>query len=173
MSSRTDYRNGYADAKALISDLDGDIAMASHAEPPAMSEDYRDGFAQACKDAKQRLRPNRNHILSIMRDNDMYDPWGAAMAWAFACAENLAMFGQAVPNELGYRMSIAGPCVESYEDFQVAEYLGAEVDIENETVEFDLTNDSTEFEARIAEVQFAGRCLARYIDWCKAAGKDY
>lgn len=125
----------------------------------------------------RKSRPNSNYILQVMRDDDIAgDPFGTAMSWAFSCAENLAAFGAEVPSELGYRMGAGGPCVESYSDFEVAEYLGAEVDHETETANFDpevATISDDVFQDRIAEVQFAGRCLHRYIDWCKAAGKDY
>lgn len=164
------YREGYRDGKSLIAEI-GDIRLVRLAVPPAMPETYQTGFIKACDDATRRQRPNKNYILQVMRDGDFDDPWGLAMSWAFACAENLAAFGQQVPSELGYQMSIAGPCVESYEDFEVAEFLGADVDHENETVDFDV--DVTNFASKVKEVQFAARCLARYLDWCKAAGRDY
>lgn len=165
----SDYRNGYADAKALIESLDN-LSLARQAVPPAMSEDYKSGFIKACDDAAKRKRPNRNYVLDVMRDSMYDDPWGTAMAWAFACAENLAAIGADVPSEVGYQMSPMGPCIESYEDFQVAEFLGAIVDHDLEVAIFEgITPDET----NVKEVQFALRCLHRYIDWCKAAGLDY
>lgn len=112
---------------------------------------------------KRKSRPNSNYILQLMRDDDIaYDPWGTAMAWAFGCAETLDVLGADVPDELGYQPS---PYVnvedadtyqpESYPDSEVWSYLQAGG------------------EAAVADVQFAARCLHRYIDWCKAAGKDY
>jgi hypothetical protein len=47
---------------------------------------------------------------------------------------------------------------ESYEDETVWEYLGY---------------DSGLTLSRVEDVQFAAKCLSRYIDWCRAAGKDY
>jgi len=110
-------------------------------------------------------RPNKNYILQVMRDGDMSDPFGTAMAWGFACAETLAVVGAQVPPELGYRPSpfvrVETPETyqpESYEDEVVWEYLGY---------------DSGLTLSRVEDVQFAGRCLHRYIEWCVAAGKDY
>lgn len=190
----SDYRQGYTDARDLITSLGTDvpsIRLARHACPPAMPKEYRDGFIKACEDAIQRLRPNKNYILSVMRDGDMADPWGTAMAWGFACAENLAAIGADVPSELEYRMSIAGPCIESYEDFEVAEFLGlVRPATEEETQDwlsghacaggyetdhglFIVDTDRDVDDSKVAEVTFAARCLHRYIDWCRQAGKDY
>lgn len=119
----------------------------------------------------RKARPNKNYILSIMRDMDMGDPWGAAMSMAFAVAECLEVVSAEVPEELGFQPSpfvrvstpdeyreILESGQESYEHSLVWEYLGWETGL---TL------------SRVEEVQFAGRCLHRYIDWCKAAGKDY
>ena len=106
-----------------------------------------------------RARPNRNYILAIMRDDDLSDPWGTAMAWQFAVCENLAAAGSEVPYVLGYGAGAGGPCIESFEDFEVHAYLMGE--------------DSEAPEERIAEVEQAGHLLRRYIDWCTAAGRDY
>ena len=112
-------------------------------------------------------RPNSNYILQVMRDGDMDDPWGTAMAWAFACAETLTVVGADVPAELQYYPSpyvrVESPetyVPESYEDSEVWEYLSYERG----------NNPSL---SRVKDVQFAARCLSRYIDWCKAAGRDY
>jgi hypothetical protein len=114
-----------------------------------------------------KARPNSNYILQVMRDGDVaHDPWGTAMAWAFACAETLTVIGEDVPNELGYRPSpfvrVETPETynpESYEDEMVWDYLRQGDGDENSNV--------------IADVQFAAKCLSRYIDWCKAAGRSY
>jgi hypothetical protein len=115
-----------------------------------------------------KSRPNKNYILQVMRDGDMSDPWGNAMAWAFACAENLTVVGEDVPNELGYRPS---PFVrrETPETYNPESY---EDEIVQSFIAFSTEDDST-IQDRIAEVQFAARCLSRYIDWCKAAGRNY
>lgn len=110
----------------------------------------------------RKSRPNRNYILAVMRDGDMDDPWGTAMAWAFACAESLAVLGEDVPAELEYQPSpfvkVEDPDSyepESYEDETVWEYL------------------QTGGQTGVRHVQFAARCLHRYIDWCRQAGRDY
>lgn len=97
-------------------------------------------------------RPNKNPILDSMRDSDTHDMWGTAMAWAFACNENLAAIGEdASPH---FRPSPFGACIESYEDFRVQESL------ENG-------------EVTVAEVQFAAKCLDRYTTWLDMAGLSY
>jgi hypothetical protein len=106
-----------------------------------------------------RARPNANYILAIMRDDDLSDPWGTAMAWQFAVCENLAAMGSDVPYTVGYAAGAGGPVIESFEDFEVHAYLMGE--------------DTDAPEPRIAEVERAAVCLDRYLDWCKAAGKDY
>lgn len=118
-----------------------------------------------------KSRPNKNYVLQVMRDDfGVGDEWGIAMAWAFAIAETLTVLGAEVPEEMEYRPS---PFVkkgtpeayypESYEDAEIWEYLG-----EPQTAVWD-----ADTEARISEVQFAGKCLARYLDWLRAAGMDY
>ena len=102
-------------------------------------------------------RPNSNYILQVMRDGDVaHDPWGTAMAWGFACAENLHALGEDVPDELEYVPSPFGAVIESYEDFEVQSFI----------------QDSDYFTA-IADVKFAARCLSRYINWCERAGRSY
>lgn len=121
----------------------------------------------------KKSRPNKNFILQVMRDDfGGGDEWGVAMGWAFACAENLAYVGADVPSELGYQMSLGGPVIESHEDFEVAEYLGIVVEGETLMEWRDIPSDADTL-ARISEVHRAGRILARYLDWLRAAGKDY
>lgn len=113
-----------------------------------------------------KSRPNSNYILAVMRDDMWDDPWGTAMSWAFACAETLTVLGEDVPQELEYRPSpfvmVEDPETyepESYEDREVWEYL--------------LAGALAPATDRIADVKFAGRCLSRYIDWCRQAGLNY
>ena len=106
-------------------------------------------------------RPNSNLILAIMRDDfGGGDEWGTALSWAFGVAETLHTVGAGVPDELGFRPSpylgMADP------DEEPEEYPDAEV--------WRLLRDG---DVTIADLQFAGRCLARYIDWLRATGKDY
>ena len=112
-----------------------------------------------------KSRPNSNYILQVMRDSfGDGDPWGTAMAWGFAVAETLTVVGAEVPAEMDYSPSpfvqVETPetySPESYEDDVVFEYL----------------RDATDLESAIREVQFAGKCLARYINWLDAAGFSY
>lgn len=87
-----------------------------------------------------------------MRDGDTYDMWGLAMGWAFACNENLYYFGQETSPH--YRPSPLGPCIESYEDHEVARMI-------------------VDKEVSIAQVQFAAKCLDRYTTWLDNAGLSY
>jgi hypothetical protein len=106
-----------------------------------------------------KSRPNANPVLDRMRDDDWDDPWGTAISWAFAVAEVLHAHGETVPTEMQFRPS---PVIvpdpdrepEEYPDAYVWEMLHAEG-------------------VTIQDLQFAGRCLARYLDWLRAAGKDY
>lgn len=93
-----------------------------------------------------------------MRDDDFSDPWGTAMAWGFGVAEVLYSAGEDVPTEMEY---VPSPFVTLSNECP-AEYPDAEV--------WGLLDRG---EMSIEDVQFAGRCIARYIDWCKAAGLDY
>ena len=119
----------------------------------------------------QSNRPNKNYILDCMRDDDIAgDPWGTAMSWAFAVAETLTVIGADVPSELGYQPS---PYVrvedietyepESYPDSEVWAYLNVDAS--------GMWDADTE--ARVTEVQTAGKCLHLYIELCREAGLDY
>ena len=111
-----------------------------------------------------KSRPNKNYILQLMRDDfGAGDEWGIAMSWGFACAETLTVLGADVP--LDYQPSpfvkVETPetySPESYEDQAVWEYLGYETGL---TL------------SRVTEVQQACKILDRYLDWLRAAGKDY
>jgi hypothetical protein len=109
-----------------------------------------------------RARPNANYILAIMRDDDLSDPWGTGMSWAWAVCSNLDLMGEDVPAGLGYQPGAGGAVLESFEDEMVREYLLAVPQPGEPTAE-----------ERITEVQRAGVILDRYLDWCKAAGRDY
>jgi hypothetical protein len=103
-------------------------------------------------------RPNKNPILDAMRDDDIaHDPWGVAMAWGFACADLLHVMGEDVPAEVQYTPALGldfNVFPESTEDHRLWEMAQREI-------------------VGVEDVQFALRCLNRYIDWCKAAGRSY
>lgn len=113
--------------------------------------------------------PNKNPVLRIMRENlDGGDPWGTALSWAFGVAGVLHAVGEPVPDEMGYR---ASPVVGRDPDEEPEDYPDVEV--------WHLVNRTPghwvdpEFGATYDDLRFAGKCLTRYIDWCKAAGLDY
>ena len=104
-----------------------------------------------------RQRPNANPILAAMRDDDFaHDPWGTAMAWAFGVCEYLhhVALSDDIPAELGYQPAAThrgdGFDDESYPDAYIAEMA-----LDTYTL------------------VTAARTLSRYLDWCKAAGRDY
>jgi hypothetical protein len=101
-----------------------------------------------------RTRPNRNPVLAIMRDDFDSDEWGTAIGWGFAVAELSTLEGVDVAPELEYRPSILGPILEGYPDTYLQEMYEAD-----EVSEDDLRE--------------AGKLLARYLDWLRAAGLDY
>lgn len=139
--------------------------------------------------AGTRMRPNANPILDMMRDGDTADMWGLAMAWGFAICDVLFDADpNEVPAELQYTPSMAGPEVPNgrdephritlkdvpYETSHVWEYLHNFEAYVNEPDADSLPYwDDPTFAGRVAELRFAGRCLHRYIDWLRAAGKDY
>jgi hypothetical protein len=108
------------------------------------------------------MRPNANPVLNLMRDDDLGDPWGTAMAWAWSVCVNLDLIGEDVPDALGYSPGAAGAFLESWEDHAVRDYLIAVPGPGEPTAD-----------ERIAEVGEAALLLDRYLDWCKAAGRDY
>lgn len=137
--------------------------------------------------AGTRKRPNNNPILDMMRDGDTHDMWGLAMGWGYGVAEVLYDADpNEVPAELEYRPSIAGPEVPTGSDEPEAHRIPLTM-IPYETAEVwtflhqteapyadDLPYwDDPTFKGRVAELRFAGRCLHRYLDWLRAAGKDY
>jgi hypothetical protein len=103
-----------------------------------------------------RFHPNANPILATMREDDLKgDPWGTAMAWAFACCEYLHHVALTdVPAELDYRPAAVARG-EGYEEEGFAEQVLVELAVDTFTV------------------TTAARVLSRYLDWCKAAGRDY
>ena len=106
-----------------------------------------------------KARPSNNLVLAYMRDDDLaHDPWGTAMAWAFGVAEVLNARSEDVPEELEFQPS---PFVRTSTE-QPEEYPDSEV--------WRLLHDG---EVTSTDLQFAGRCLARYLDWCRTAGRDY
>lgn len=110
---------------------------------------------------------NSNPVLVLMREDDIQgDPWGTAMAWAFAIAEVLHAAGEDVPQEMQYSPSpyvqTTAECPEEYPDCQVWDLL-------NETPGAYIDG----FGATIEQIQDAGRIIARYLDWCKDAGLSY
>lgn len=139
------------------------------------------------------LRPNANPILDAMRDDDLGDdPWGTTIAWSFAACEVLYDADpNMVPSEVGYRPSLAGPEVPNGSDvadpyritlqdlsFATSEvwcYLH-DVDAEDPAASdadaLPYWNDPT-FSQRADALVFAIRCLSRYLDWLRAAGRDY
>lgn len=103
------------------------------------------------------MHKSTNFILDMVREGDIkHDPWGTALAWSFACAENLFDIGEDVPDSLGYRPSPFGAVIESYEDEEVQSFL-----------------DRNDTDEAVESVQYAAKILARYLDWCKLAGVDY
>lgn len=106
-----------------------------------------------------------NPVLTLMREDDIsHDPWGTAMAWAFAVAEVLYAAGEDVPDEMGFSPS---PFVQ-YSNRAPEEWPDAEV--------WHLLNGVPAYWVRaatVADIQFAGRVLARYLAWCRAAGRAY
>lgn len=113
--------------------------------------------------------PNKNPVLVVMRDAlDDTDPWGTAISWAFAVAEVLHTAAEFVPEEMEYRPS---PTVSRDPDEEPEDYPDVEV--------WHLVNKTPghwvdpQFGATYDDLRFAGKCLARYLDWCRAAGLDY
>jgi len=102
--------------------------------------------------------PNANPVLAAMREDDLkHDPWGTAMAWAFAVCDYLhhvALASDDIPEGLGYRPA-ATAVGEGFEDESHPEATIVNMGLDTFTL-----------------VQ-AAKCLDRYLDWCKAAGRDY
>ena len=140
-----------------------------------------------------RTRPNANPILDMMRDDDFDDPWGTAVGWAGSAADVLYDADpNMVPPSLGYRPGMGGPEVPNGSD-KVDPYRITLEDVgPHQTVMIwcwlhDVSPDDPiasdadalpywsdpRFAARAAELRNALVCLSRYLDWCKAAGRDY
>lgn len=103
-------------------------------------------------------RPNANPVLAAMRDDDLAgDPWGTAMAWAFGVCDYLhhvALDDDAIPQSLGYRPA-AVATGEGFDDESYPDAYIVEMGLDTYTL------------------HMAAKCLSRYLDWCKAAGRDY
>ena len=124
-----------------------------------------------------------NPIIAMMREDDYrHDPWGTGMSWAYAVAEVLYDADpNMVPSELQYRPSFAGPEVptRTYAD------TGEPIEVSHATSEVwgwlhgehhdekPIYWEDPTFEARIKVLVVTGRILHRYLDWCRAAGRDY
>jgi hypothetical protein len=95
-----------------------------------------------------------NPIIALVREDDVeHDPWGTAMAWAFAIAENLHFrAGEPVPDSLGYRPAMGATDIEP-DDFNA------------QTIAEEGFDSGTMTEA--AEM------LSAFLDECKRLGKDY
>lgn len=136
-------------------------------------------------------RPNANPILAVMRDDDFSDPWGTGMSWAGAVCDVLYDADpNAVPASLGYSPGVGGPEVPNggegvhritvtdvpWETAHVWCWLHGldETAPESHPDPEDLPYWSDPaFRARAAELVTAAVCLSRYLDWVKAAGRDY
>lgn len=107
-------------------------------------------------------RPNHNVFLNVMRDGDMGDMWGTAMAYGFAMCDMMydKGLGYLIPNSLGYRPAMGGADTEAYEWFEVNSQFAWLKDLYGQDV-------------ALAQAVFALRCLDRLLDWLKDAGKDY
>ena len=141
--------------------------------------------------SKNKSRPNKNHILAVMRDQDFTDPWGTGMAWGFAVAEVIYDADpNGVPTSLQYQPSIAGPEVPNgsaephritvkdipYETAYVWCWLHGldESDPDNHPDPEDLPYfEDPDFRTRLAELVTAAKCLHLYIELCRQAGRDY
>lgn len=104
-----------------------------------------------------------NALLKELIDNDRkYDPWGAAMATAFAVCDVLTVLGegQEIPAEMQYRPAMGlneetlrNP-EESYQECEILTALDAE-------------------ELSIDDLAYALGVIDRYLDLLKLAGRDY
>jgi hypothetical protein len=95
-----------------------------------------------------------NPIIALVREDDVeHDPWGTAMGWAFAVAENLHFrAGETVPDSLGYRPAMGATDIEP-DDFNA------------QTIAEEGFDSGTMTEA--AEI------LSVFLDECKRLGRDY
>lgn len=121
-----------------------------------------DDLCPACfgSGVRQMKSSSRNLVLARLREDDIsHDPWGTAISWAFGVAEILHARGEEVPPEMEYQPS---PYVEFDPNRPADVYPDSEV-----------WWMLTEEQVTVEDLQFAGRCLARYLDWLRAAGLDY
>lgn len=103
-------------------------------------------------------RPNANPVLDAMRDDDIgHDPWGTAMSWAGAVCDYLhhVALSDDIPASLDYGPAPYTPRGDGFDDESYPARYVAEAGLDTYTL------------------TVAARCLSRYLDWCKAAGRDY
>jgi hypothetical protein len=95
-----------------------------------------------------------NPVIAMVAADDVeHDPWGTAMGWAFAVAENLHFRADApVPDSLGYRPAMGATDIED-EDYQAT--IIAEEDYD------------------VVVLTEAAEMLSVFLDECKRLGKDY
>jgi len=95
-----------------------------------------------------------NPIIALMREDDVeHDPFGTAMGWAWAVAENLHFrAGETVPDELGYSPGMGASDIEA-EDY-ASQMIAAEG-------------------FRAGTMTEAALILHHFIDECRRLGKDY
>lgn len=119
-----------------------------------------------------------------MRDDDFSDPWGTALSWAWGIVETLYDADPSlVPSAMGYRPGMGGPEVpyRAYADQELGHHPE---DVSSETNQVwehlhaghhqdPIYWEDPGFEARVKELVTAVLCLSRYLDWCRAVGKDY
>lgn len=107
------------------------------------------------------------------------DPWGSAMACAWAVCEVARAAHVTIPPDLGYRpgMGAGDPTVDELaasldcEDVETCENIEAHGDHDYLTgalAALCLAGDVTD-----RQLVLAMRTLSRYLDACKAAGLDY
>lgn len=136
----------------------------------------------------QHGRPNKNLVLQLMRDDDFADPWGTGMAWLGAvCDVVYDADPNLVPAVVEYRPGMGGPEVPNgYAEphritlkdvsFATSELwcYAHNMDPNNEVDADDLPywSDPT-FTHRIDVLVEAANLLHRYLNWCRAAGRDY
>lgn len=142
--------------------------------------------------ARTTRNRSANPILSMMRDDDLKgDPWGTAIAWAFSGCDVLCDADpNMVPAGLQYSPGMGGPEVPTSSEDEVHRITLADLSHETVAIWCWLHNVAEDdpaasdpdallywgdptFNARAEELRTALLCLDRYLDWCKAAGRDY
>jgi len=131
------------------------------------------------------MNPNANPILALARDDDWNDPWGTAMSWAYGVAECLYDADpNMVPPELEYHPGMGGPEVpyREHDPGMAMSYRGEDVSWETNQVwgwlhgehyQQPIYWDDPTFEGRVQELVRTANMWHRFLDWCRATGKDY